>query len=92
MSTLKGYELTIVARSIARIFLQNSINLGLKVVICPGFEAEEGQELTITVDAVVNTSTGQRFAQVQLPEARRAVMEAGGLIAFTRKRLMEANA
>jgi 3-isopropylmalate/(R)-2-methylmalate dehydratase small subunit len=90
VSTLKGYELTIVARSIARIFLQNSINLGLKVVICPGLEAEEGQELTFTEDAVLNTSTGQRFAQVRLPEARRAVMEAGGLIAFTRKRLVEA--
>jgi 3-isopropylmalate/(R)-2-methylmalate dehydratase small subunit len=91
VSTLKGYDLTIVAQSIARIFLQNSINLGLKVVICPGLEAEEGQDLTFTDDAVVNTSSGQHFEQVQLPEARRAIMEAGGLIAYTRKRLMVAN-
>jgi 3-isopropylmalate/(R)-2-methylmalate dehydratase small subunit len=88
VSTLKGYDLTIVAQGISRIFLQNSINLGLKVVICPGLEAEEGQDLTFTDDAVVNISTGKRFEQVQLPEARRAIMEAGGLIAYTRKRLV----
>ncbi|MCM2249548.1 MAG: hypothetical protein NDI58_03110, partial [Geothrix sp.] len=34
-STLKGHEVAIVAKSISRIFLQNSINLGLQVVICP---------------------------------------------------------
>lgn len=92
VSALKGYELTIVARSIARIFQQNSINLGLKVVICPGLEAEEGHELAISDDAVVNSDTGQRFEQVQLPEARRAIMEAGGLIAYTRMRLAEVRA
>jgi len=89
VSALKGYDLTIVAQSISRIFLQNSINLGLKVVICPGLKAEEGHDLTFTDDAVVNTTTGQRFDQVQLPEARRAIMEAGGLIPYTRKKLVE---
>src|SRR5215470_7570332 len=35
VSCLKGHELVIVAKSFARIFLQNAINLGLRVVICP---------------------------------------------------------
>ena len=34
-SCLKGHELTIVARGFARIFLQNSINLGLNLVTAP---------------------------------------------------------
>ncbi|MGB9521261.1 MAG: 3-isopropylmalate dehydratase small subunit, partial [Anaerolineales bacterium] len=34
-SALKGWELTIVAKSFARIFFQNAINLGLKIIICP---------------------------------------------------------
>jgi len=89
VSTLKGYEVAIVARSVARIFLQNSINLGLRVLICPGLDAEEGHDLEFTDDAVLNATTGQRFPQVQLPQARRAIMEAGGLIAYTRKRLVE---
>lgn len=90
VSTLKGHEVVIVARSIARIFLQNSINLGLHVVMCPELEAEEGHELEIGPAEVKNLSTGKVFAQVPLPPARKAIMEAGGLIAYTRKRLVEA--
>src|SRR5512135_2851334 len=36
VSTLKGYDLVIVAESFARIFLQNAINLGLTLVTAPG--------------------------------------------------------
>ncbi len=77
-----------VARSISRIFLQNSINLGLQVVICPGIEASEGDELEITADQVLNRTTGKAYAQVQLPAARKGIMDAGGLIPYTRARLM----
>lgn len=89
VSTLKGYDLVIVAKSISRIFLQNSINLGLQVVMCPGIEAEEGHDLEITATEVVNLTTGKRFGQVPMPAARKAIMDAGGLIAFTRRRLVE---
>ncbi len=87
-STLKGYEVTIVAKSIARIFLQNSINLGLKVVICPGIEAREGDDLEITDVQVINKTTGKTFAQVQMPASRKGIMDAGGLIPYTRRLLM----
>ena len=87
-STLKGYDLAVVAKSIARIFLQNSINLGLKVVLCPGIEASEGDELQINEDQVLNLTTGKTFNQVKLPAARKGIMDAGGLIPYTRKLLM----
>ena len=87
-STLKGYDVAVVAKSIARIFLQNSINLGLQVVICPSIEASEGDELEITEDRVLNKTTGKSFDQVKLPAARKGIMDAGGLIAYTRARLM----
>ena len=90
-SCLKGYELTIVARGFARIFLQNSINLGLSLVTSPDFEAGEGDELEITPDTVVNKTTGKSFAVVPLPKARQAIIDAGGLVAYTRKRLLEAH-
>jgi len=86
-SALKGYEVTVVARSFARIFLQNSINLGLKLVICPEIAASEGDELEFSGDTVVNRTTGRSFAQVQMPPARKGIMDAGGLIPFTRSRL-----
>lgn len=89
VSTLKGYELTIVANDFARIFLQNSINLGLRVVCAPGIEASAGDVLEVGETEVRNTTTGRRYAVTQLPRARQAIMNAGGLIAYTRKRLME---
>ena len=88
-SALKGYELNIVARSMSRIFLQNAINLGLNVVLCPTIEAEEGHDLDIHVDKVINKTTGKTFDVVRLPEARQSIIDAGGLVAYTRKRLVE---
>jgi 3-isopropylmalate/(R)-2-methylmalate dehydratase small subunit len=89
-SCLKGYELTIVAKDFARIFLQNSINLGLNLVTSPDLEASEGDELEVAPDKVVNKTTGKTFTVVPLPKARQAIVDAGGLIAYTRKRVLEA--
>jgi 3-isopropylmalate dehydratase small subunit len=88
-STLKGHELVIVAKGFARIFLQNSANLGLRTIICPTIEAAEGDDLEIAPDQIVNRTSGKTFAVVPLPKARQAIIDAGGLIAYTRKRLME---
>ena len=91
-STLKGHELTIIAKDFARIFLQNSINLGLNTVICPDIEAETGDEIEIKDSKVFNLSSGKSFAIILLPAARKAIVEAGGLIPYTqmllKKKLM----
>ena len=89
VSTLKGYELIIVARSFARIFLQNSINLGLRLVTAPGIEASPGDELTFEGGDVVNGSTGRRYPMTSLPAARQAIIDAGGLIPYTRKLMLD---
>ncbi|MEZ0396789.1 MAG: 3-isopropylmalate dehydratase [Anaerolineales bacterium] len=87
-SCLKGPDLVVVARHFARIFLQNSINLGLRTVICPEIEADEGDELEITADKVVNKTKGKTFEVVPLPKARQAIIDAGGLIPYTRQRVL----
>ncbi|OGU26924.1 MAG: hypothetical protein A2X66_08415 [Ignavibacteria bacterium GWA2_54_16] len=89
VSTLKGHQLTIVARGFARIFLQNGINLGLRTVVCPDVEASEGDELEITELEIINKSSGKRFSVIPLPSARQAIIDAGGLIPYTRKLLIE---
>ena len=89
-SCLKGHELTIVARSFARIFLQNAINLGLNVVLSPSFEAEEGDELSIEDGRIVNVTSGRAFPIEPLPKARQAILDAGGLVSYTRARLVAA--
>ncbi len=88
-STLKGYELIIIAPNFARIFSQNSINLGLRIVICPDIKANEGDELEVTEDKVINKTTGKEFKIIPHTQTQKDIIEAGGLIPYTRKRLME---
>jgi 3-isopropylmalate/(R)-2-methylmalate dehydratase small subunit len=89
-SCLKGHELTIVARSFARIFLQNAINLGLKVLIAPAFEANEGDEVVFEGTRVLNRTRNRAFEVTPLPSARQAIIDAGGLVPYTRARLVAA--
>ena len=89
VSTLRGHELVVVARSFARIFLQNAINLGLPVVVAADLEASEGDELEIGRDLVRNRRTGRQFRVAPLPAARQAIIDAGGLVPYTRRRLLE---
>jgi len=89
VSCLKGYELIIVARSFARIFLQNGINLGLRMIVCPDLEAAEGDELEISAEAVANKTSGKQFKTKPMPKSRQVIIDAGGLIPYTRKRLLE---
>ncbi len=88
-SCLKGYELVVVAPHFARIFLQNAINVGLQTVICPEIEADEGDELEMTRDALTNKASGKSFHVTPLPRARQAIIDAGGLIPYTRRLLLE---
>jgi 3-isopropylmalate/(R)-2-methylmalate dehydratase small subunit len=89
VSTLKGHDLIIVAESVARIFMQNSINLGLRLIVAPGIKASVGDELVLEDDRVVNKTTGTTYKTEQLPRARQAIVDAGGLIAYTKKRLLD---
>jgi 3-isopropylmalate/(R)-2-methylmalate dehydratase small subunit len=88
-SCLRGHELSVIAKGFARIFLQNSINLGLGMVICPTLEANEGDDLELRGDGVFNHSTGKSFPVQALPQARQAIIDAGGLIPYTRRLLVE---
>jgi 3-isopropylmalate dehydratase small subunit len=87
VSCLVGHGLTVVARSFARIFLQNAVNLGLKVVTAPDVEAAEGDELELD-GAVMNRTTDKAFRVLPLPASRQCIVDAGGLVASTRQRLL----
>ena len=88
-SCLKGHELVIIAQSFARIFIQNSVNLGLSTITAPQIEASLGNELTVEGENVINRTTGRTYNIVPLSGTQQAVVDAGGLIAYTRGRLLE---
>jgi len=91
VSTLVGNNVIVVAKSFARIFKQNAINLGLRIYTCPDIKADVGHMLKvratpngITVD---NSTTGMEFKIESLPASAQEVLNAGGLIPYTRNRL-----
>lgn len=88
-SCLKGHNLIIVANDIARIFLQNAVNLGLQTVAAPGFEAKVGDDVEITDAKIINKTTGKSFEYSPLSAPRLAIVDAGGLIPYARKKLLE---
>jgi 3-isopropylmalate/(R)-2-methylmalate dehydratase small subunit len=91
-SCLRGLGVVVVAKSFARIFLQNAINLGLKVVTAPGFAADEGDEIVFEGGCVENLTKRTAFDITPLPAARQTIIDAGGLIPYTRARLVGAPA
>ena len=88
-STLRGYDLVIIAKGFARIFLQNAVNLGLQTIVCPTIAASEKDVLEISAGEVRNATTGKSYPVIPLPKARQEIINAGGLIAYTRKRMLE---
>lgn len=89
VSALKGHELIVIAKSISRIFLQNGINLGLNMIICPDISADVEDEIEITINKVINITTNKEYDIEPLPPSKQTVIDAGGLIEYTRNRLIK---
>jgi 3-isopropylmalate/(R)-2-methylmalate dehydratase small subunit len=82
----------VVARSFARIFFRNCINLGLPVLVCPrADEIDDGEEISVRVGegVVTDHTTGEEYACDGLPPFLRELVDQGGLEAYTRNRLAE---
>lgn len=82
----------VIARSFARIFFRNCINIGLPVLVCPrADEITDGETISVRVGegAVVNHATGDEYTCDGLPPFLRELVDQGGLEAYTRNRLAE---
>ncbi len=74
----------VIAKSFARIFYRNAINIGLAIVECPeaAQAIEEGHEVSADLDAGVITDldTGESFKTEPFPEFIQNIISAGGLV------------
>jgi len=74
----------VIAKSFARIFYRNSINIGLAIVECP--EAvdgiSEGDKIEADMDSgiIKNLTTGKEYKTEPFPEFIQKIIENGGLI------------
>jgi len=80
----------VVAKSFARIFFRNAINIGLPVVICKDIydsvENTDTLEIDVQQGNIRNLKTEEVFVSTKLPAHVMNILEAGGLIGFLNKK------
>lgn len=81
----------VIAKSFARIFYRNAINIGLPILACPDAvqETEAGDQLSVDLVAglITNTRSGKNYQTSPFPSFIMDIIQAGGLVPFTRERL-----
>jgi len=81
----------VIAQTFARIFFRNAINIGLPILECPGAVegAELGQRLRVDLASgeISNLDTGQQYLAKAYPRFMLDIIDAGGLIEYTRRKL-----
>jgi 3-isopropylmalate/(R)-2-methylmalate dehydratase small subunit len=84
---LKASEIrAVVAKSYARIFFRNAINLGLLCVIADTDSIEEKDELELNVESqVLMNQTKKQEIRVQIPSMMLRLYEEGGIISYLKK-------
>ena len=74
----------VIAKSFARIFYRNSINIGLGIVECPeaAEEISEGDVVEADMDQgiITNVTTGKTYQTAPFPEFVQKIIENNGLI------------
>ena len=79
----------VIAKSFARIFFRNAINIGLPILECPDAVAaiSEGDtvEVNIAEGKVVHSESGKVFSTQPFPPELQEIIKAGGLMNFAKK-------
>jgi len=82
----------VVAGSFARIFYRNSINIGMPVIVCPAAASRmrSGDQIEIDLHGgSIALQDGERLTFSPLPDFLIRILDEGGLVPYTRRRLHE---
>jgi 3-isopropylmalate/(R)-2-methylmalate dehydratase small subunit len=81
----------VIAKSFARIFFRNAINIGLPLLECEdapdNIETGDTVEVDLATGRIKNLKNGQTFMAKPYPDFMSGLISAGGLIEYTKKRL-----
>jgi len=77
----------ILAKSVARIFFRNAINLGLPVLICNTDKIDDGDKLEVDLAAgtVNDITNSNQLIFTKIPEVMLHILDEGGLIPYIKK-------
>jgi 3-isopropylmalate/(R)-2-methylmalate dehydratase small subunit len=83
---LKGAGVRIVvAKSFARIFYRNAVNIGLLPLVCPeAGEIDDGSEISVNTDEGYILSGGKKLATEPVPPFLQRIVDAGGLVEYAK--------
>ncbi len=78
----------VIARSFARIFYRNSINIGLPLVECDVKASNDDElEVNFKTGVIKNLATNKEFRFKALPEFLLNLLNSGGLVEYTKREL-----
>jgi 3-isopropylmalate/(R)-2-methylmalate dehydratase small subunit len=81
----------VIARSFARIFFRNSIDIGLPLLESDdapdGIKMGDKLEVNLEKGIIKNVTTGKQFLSKPYPQFMSELVKAGGLIEFTKQRM-----
>ena len=81
----------VIAKSFARIFFRNAINIGLPLLECSeavdNTAADDILEVDLSSGKIKNMTSGMVFTAKPYPEFMAELISAGGLIEYTKQRL-----
>jgi 3-isopropylmalate/(R)-2-methylmalate dehydratase small subunit len=77
----------VLAKSVARIFFRNAINLGLPVLICNTDEISDGDELEVYLEAGIirNVTNSKQLTFSRIPGVMLRILDEGGLLPYIQK-------
>lgn len=74
----------VIAKSFARIFYRNSINIGLPILECPqaAENIRQGDEISVDFDSgiIMNKTRGEKYQAEPFPDFIREIIKADGLL------------
>jgi len=89
---LKGAKVKcIIAKSFARIFFRNAINIGVALLECPDtdkIDETDHIEVDFGTGVITNTTKKETYQATPLPDFVRSIVDAGGLIGYAREMLL----
>ena len=81
----------VVAETFARIFFRNAINIGLPILECPeaarAIAADQRLEVDLASGTIRNLDSGESYQATPYPPFMLELIEAGGLVPYTRAKL-----
>ncbi|SDB03356.1 3-isopropylmalate dehydratase small subunit [Eubacterium oxidoreducens] len=77
----------VVAKSFARIFYRNAINIGMPVIVSKELhdEVKEGDEMELHLEQGIIHANGKEYSCTKLPAKMQEILDQGGLIASLNK-------